>query len=98
MVLRINGNSFQAADFPDIIDSIMKYVTLPRDYSETEGCITRWFPDTHSGGIVNHLPDNATIAQIVARLKLEKVNTGFQYRKKYSAGENRFKITIKNTF
>ena len=83
MVLRINGNSFQTADYPEIIDSIMKYVTLPKDYAETEGCITGWFPDTHSGNVVNLLSDEATIAQIVARLSLEKVNVGYQYRKKY---------------
>ena len=46
MVLRINGNSFQTADFPDIIDSIMKYITLLGDYSENEGYIGGWFPDT----------------------------------------------------
>ena len=77
MVLRINGNSFQTVDYPDIIDSIMKHVTLPKDYAETEGCITGWFPDTHSGGVVNKLSDEATTAQIVARLNLEKVNEGF---------------------
>ena len=102
MVLRINGNSFQTADYPDIIYSIMKYITLPKDYANTEGCITGWFPDTHthSGGVVNRLSDEATIAQIVARLSLEKVNIGFQYRKKYfapkagadAAGENKFTI------
>ena len=95
MVLRINGNSFQTVNYPNIIDSIMKYITLPKDYADMEGCITGWFPDTHSGGIVNQLPDDATVAQIVAQLNLEKVNTGFQYRKKYftpKAGENKFTI------
>ena len=51
IVLLLNGNSFQTADFPDIIDTIMKYITLPKDYTETEGCTTGWFPDTHSGGM-----------------------------------------------
>ena len=92
MVLRINGNSFQTVDYPDIIDSIMKYITLPKDYAETEGCITGWFPDTHSGGVVNKLPDDATTAQIVARLNLDKVNEGFQYRRKY------FTASCENTF
>ena len=100
MVLRLNGNAFQTVDFPGVVDSIMKYVTLPKDYAETEGCITGWYPDTHSGGIVNHLPNNATNEQLATRLNLSKVNTGFQYRKKYftpnagadAAGENRFTI------
>ena len=78
MILRINGNSFQPVDFPDIVDSIMKYVTLPKDYADTEGCITGWFPDMHSGAVVNQLSDEATIVQIVARLSLEKVNVGYQ--------------------
>ena len=95
MVLRINGNSFQTADYPEIIDSIMKYVTLPKDYAETEGCITGWFPDTHSGNVVNLLSDEATIAQIVARLSLEKVNVGYQYRKKYFTAARENKFTIK---
>ena len=95
MVLRINGNSFQTVDYPDIIDSIMKHVTLPKDYAETEGCITGWFPDTHSGGVVNKLSDEATTAQIVARLNLEKVNEGFQYRRKYFTASHENKFTIK---
>ena len=41
-----------------------------------------WFPDTHN--VVNQLPDDATIAQIVVRLNLEKVNTSFQYRNTYT--------------
>ena len=100
IVLNLNGNAFQTADYPGIMDTLMKYVTLPKDYAETEGCITGWFPDTHSGNVVNKLPDDATNADIAARLNLEKVNTGFQYRKKYftsnagadAAGENRFTI------
>ena len=108
MVLRLNGNAFQTVDFPGIVDSIMKYITLPKDFAETEGCITGWIPDTHSGGVVNHFPDDATVAQIVARLNLEKVNTGYQYRKKYftpkagvgDAGENKFiiKYPLKTIF
>ena len=100
MVLRINGNAFQTVDFPGVVDSIMKYVTLPKDYAETEGCITGWYPDTHSGSYVNQLPNDVTNADLAARLNLEKVNTGFQYRKKYftpkagadAAGENRFTV------
>ena len=80
IVLLLNGNSFQTADFPDVIDTILKYITLPNDYAETEGCITGWFPDTHSGGFVNILPNNAKIEQIAARVNLEKVNTDFQER------------------
>ena len=57
IVLNLNCNAFQTADYPGIIDTIMKYVTLPKDYTETEGCITGWFPDTHSGGVVNKLPN-----------------------------------------
>ena len=37
--LRINGNSFQIADFPDITDSKMRYIILPKDYTETEGLL-----------------------------------------------------------
>ena len=100
IVLNLNGNAFQTTDYPGIMDTLMKYVTLPKDYAETEGCITGWFPDTHSGGLVNKLPDDVTNADIAARLNLEKVNTDFQYRKKYftskagadAAGKNRFTI------
>ena len=100
IVLPLNCNSFQTADFPDIIDTIMKYITLPKDFAKTEGCITGWFPDAHSGGVVNQLPSDATNAQLANRLNLEKVNTGFQYGKKYftpnagaaAAGENKFTI------
>ena len=53
MVLMLNGSAFQTVDFPGIVDTIMKYTTLPKDYAETEGCITGWFPDTHSGAVVN---------------------------------------------
>ena len=89
MVLRLNGNAFQTVDFRGVVDSIMKYITLLKDFAETEGCITSWFPDTHSGGVVNTLSlvaaDNPTAAEMTAiinRLNKEKVNTGFQYRKK----------------
>ena len=107
MVLRLNGNAFQTVDFPGVVDSIMKYITLPKDFAETEGCITSWFPDTHSGGVVNKLtvgnaanPTADETNAIINRLNKEKVNTGFQYRKKYftpkagadAAGENRFTI------
>ena len=100
MVLRLNGNAFQTVDFPVIVDSIMKYIILPKDYAETQGCVTGWFPDTHSGAVVIVLPNDATNAVLAARLNLEKINTGFQYRKKYftpnagvrAAGENRFTI------
>ena len=50
----------------------MKYIILPKDYAETEGCITGWFPDTHSGAVVNVLPNDATNAVLAARLNLEK--------------------------
>jgi len=96
MVLRLNGNSFQTIDDPYFVDSILKYITLPKDFSETEGSITGWFPDTHSGNFVNKLSvsnpaTNDELTAIVNRLNLEKVNTGFQYRKKYftpKAGAN----------
>ena len=76
----------------------MKYITLPKDYAETEGCFTGWFPDTHSG-VVKVLADNVEINLIARHLNLEKVNTGFQYRKKY-AGENIFtiKFSLKTLF
>ena len=80
IVLLLNGNFFQTADFPDIIDTIMKYITLPKDYAETEGCITGWFPNTHRAGVVNIFANNATNEELAARLNLEKVNTGFQYK------------------
>ena len=51
MVLMFNSNAFQNVDFPRIIDTIMKYITLPKDYAETEGCISGWVPDTHSGAV-----------------------------------------------
>ena len=93
----LNGSAFQTVNFPEIIDTIIKYTTLPKDYAETEECITGWFPDTHSGAVV---PNKATNEQLVTRLNLEKVDTDFQYRKKYfipnadanAAGENRFTL------
>ena len=50
--------------------------------------------------IVNLLPNDATIEDLASRLNLSKVNTGFQYRKKYftpkagaaAAGENKFTV------
>ena len=85
----------------------MKYITLPKDFAETEGCITSWFPDTRSGGVVHKLtvadagnPTADEMNAITSRLNKEKVNTAFQYRKKYftpkaganEAGENKFTI------
>ena len=72
IVLLLNGNSFQTADFPDTIDTIMKYITLPKDYAETEGCTTGWFPDTHSENVnilsVNPENNQMTIDDLITRV------------------------------
>ena len=72
MVLLLNGSAFQTVDYPGIVDSIMKYITLPKDFAETEGCITGWFPDTHSGEVVNNLENDATDAQIASSIEFRK--------------------------
>ena len=40
-------SAFQTVDYPGVVDTIMKYIALPKDYAETEECITGEFPDTH---------------------------------------------------
>ena len=83
----LNSSAFQTVDFPEIVDKIIKYITLPKDYAKTEGCITGWFPNTlntHSGAVVNILPNNETNEQLATRLNLDKVDTRFQYIKNIS--------------
>ena len=43
IILMLNSSAFQIVDFSGIIDTIMKYITLPKDYAEIEGCITDGF-------------------------------------------------------
>lgn len=100
IVLQLNGNAFQTVDYPGIVDSIIKHVTLPRDFPETMGAISGWLPDQHDGKPIEDLTisdpvTNVELTNIVNRMNLENINKGYQLRKKYytpKTGDNYFTI------
>ena len=90
----------------EIIDTMMKLLTIPKDYSDSYGSVDGWIPDHGNGDVVDKLTfttENPTEAQLTAlqnRLNKLDFNEGFVKRQQYftpksgagDAGLNKFRI------